>query len=67
MKKLLKQKNGLAMPQDEPDIADLINKLQQQLNAMERKLDTLINQSPKKSFEKSTGSSCLSRFKLQAG
>ena len=53
MKKRFKRKSLLATPQDEPDVAGLINKMQQQLSAMERKLDILISQSSKRPFEKS--------------
>ncbi|MFH1778197.1 MAG: CxxC-x17-CxxC domain-containing protein [Candidatus Omnitrophota bacterium] len=53
MKKHLKHKSLLAVPQDEPELAGGINKMQQQLTAMEKKLDILISQSSKKSFDKS--------------
>ena len=53
MKKSFKRKSLLAAPQDEPGVASLINKVQQQLSAMEKKLDTLISQSSKMPFEKS--------------
>jgi len=51
MKKHFKRKSLLAAPQDEPGTAGLINKLQRQLNAMEKKLDILISQSSKRPFE----------------
>ena len=53
MKKRFKRKSLLAAPQDEPGVADTINKMQQQLNAVEKKLDILISQSSKRPFEKS--------------
>ena len=53
MKKRFKRKSLLAAPQDEPDVADIINKMQQLLSAMEKKLDILIGQSSKRPFEKS--------------
>ena len=53
MKKGFKRKSLLVSSQDEPGVTDLINKLQQQLNAMEKKLDILISQPSKRPFEKS--------------
>jgi len=53
VKKRFKHKNLSGAPQDEPGVAGLINKVQQQLSAMERKLDILISQSSKRPFEKS--------------
>ena len=53
MKKRFKHISSSVTPQDEPDAIDLINKLQQQLSAMEKKLDILISQSSKMPFEKS--------------
>ena len=50
MEKRVKRKSSSAAPQDEPGVADLINKMQQQLNAVEKKLDILIDQSSKKPF-----------------
>jgi CxxC-x17-CxxC domain-containing protein len=48
MKKHFKSKS-FSPPQDEEGtIADLINKMQQQLNFLEKKIDTLIGQSPEK-------------------
>ncbi|MFH1479282.1 MAG: CxxC-x17-CxxC domain-containing protein [Candidatus Omnitrophota bacterium] len=53
MKKSLKRKSLVTAPQpDEPSVADLINKLQQQLSDVVKKLDILISQSEKKPFEK---------------
>ncbi len=53
MKKRSKHKSVVTAPRDEPGVADTINKMQQQLSAMEKKLDILIGQSSKKPFEKS--------------
>jgi len=53
LKKNLKRKKLVVEPQNKLDISDLISKMQQQLNAMEEKLDTLISQSSKRPFEKS--------------
>ena len=53
MKKNFKRKSLLPAPQDEQDIAGLINKIQRQLSAIETKLDSLIGQSSKRPFEKS--------------
>ena len=53
MKKRFKRKSLLVAPQDEQGTAGLINKMQQQLSAMEKKLDILISQSSKRPFEKS--------------
>ena len=53
MKKNFKRKSLSVRQQDEPGVTDLINKVQQQLSAMEKKLDILINQPSKRPFEKS--------------
>lgn len=53
MEKRLKRKSLLVAPQDEPGVAGFINKVQQQLSAIEKKLDILISQSSKRPFEKS--------------
>ena len=53
MEKRSKRKSSVAAPQNEPGVASLIDKMQQQLNAMEKKLDILIDQSSKRPFEKS--------------
>lgn len=53
MKERFKRKSLLVTPQDKPGVAGLINKVQQQLSAMEKKLDILISQSSKRPFEKS--------------
>ncbi|MDP6685325.1 MAG: hypothetical protein QGI05_00055, partial [Candidatus Omnitrophota bacterium] len=53
MKKRFKRKSLLGAPQNEPGVAEIINKMQQQLSAMEKKLDILIGQSSKRPFEKS--------------
>jgi len=53
MKKDTKHKDLTEVLQDESSVADLINKMQQQLSIIEVKLDALINQSQKRPFEKS--------------
>ena len=62
MKKGFKRKSVLVAPQDEPGVADLINKVQQQLSVMEKKLDILISQSSKRPFEKSYSQQPSRRF-----
>ncbi|MFC1666525.1 CxxC-x17-CxxC domain-containing protein [Candidatus Omnitrophota bacterium] len=62
MKKRFKHKSLLVAPQDEPGVADCINKVQQQLSAMEKKLDILISQSSKRPFEKSYSQKPSQRF-----
>ncbi len=56
MKKPLKHKSSLASPQvesdmAEPNIAVLINQMQQQLGFLEKKIDTLISQSSERPFK----------------
>ena len=57
MKKHFKHKDFAGAPQDEPATDGLMNKVHQQLNEIERKLDVLINQSskPSQSFSPSYG------------
>lgn len=43
-------KKNLKIEQDMPNIAELIIKMQQQLSFLEKKIDTLIGQTPEKSF-----------------
>ncbi len=62
MKKRFKRKSLLVAPQDEPGVSGLINKVQQQLSAMEKKLDILISQSSKRPFEKSYSQKPFQRF-----
>ena len=62
MKKHSKHKSLLVAPQDEPGVSGLINKVQQQLSAMEKKLDILISQSSKRPFEKSYSQKPSQRF-----
>ncbi len=52
MKKYFKRKKSSSASQDGPIIADLMNKVQQQMSAVEKKLDILISQSSKRPFEK---------------
>jgi len=67
VKKRFKRKGLLVAPQDEPGVADLINKVQQQLSAMEKKLDSLISQSSKRPFEKSYSQKPSRRFNHSHG
>jgi len=62
VKKRFKRKNSLDEPQDDPGVAGLINKVQEQLSAMERKLDILISQSSKRPFEKNYSQKPFRRF-----
>ena len=63
MKKRFKRKSLLvAAAQDEPGVTGLISKVQQQLSAMEKKLDILISQSSKRPFEKSYSQKPFRRF-----
>ena len=61
MKKHVKRKSSLVAPQ-ESDVTGLINKLQQQVSAIEKKLDILISQSSKRPFEKSYSQKPSRRF-----
>ena len=51
MKKHESRKGRPAQPDTGPDLAGLINKVQQQLIVLEKKLDTLIEQSSKRPYE----------------
>ena len=62
MEKRLKRKSLLVAPQGESGVAGLINKVQQQLSVMEKKLDILISQSSKRPFEKSYSQKPSQRF-----
>lgn len=57
-----KGKSFFGAPQDEPDLAGFISKVQQQLSTMEKKLDILIGQSSKRPFEKSYSQRPPQRF-----
>jgi len=62
MKKHFKDKSPSDPPQVEQDIAVLINKMQQQLVFLEKKIDTLISQSSKRPFEGKHFSKPFQRF-----
>ena len=62
MKKPFKRKSLLTAPEDKPGVAGLINKVLQQLSAMEKKLDILISPSSKRPFEKSYSQKPSRRF-----
>lgn len=62
MKKQSKKKS-ISVPQSaQPDIADLILKVQQQISFLEKKIDTLINQAPSKPFERKDHHESFQRF-----
>jgi len=48
MKKIIKRKNSSALQQDKQDMAVAINKMQEQLASLEKKMDILILRSPEK-------------------
>ena len=62
MKKRFKRKSLSDAPHDGRGLVGLINKVQQQLSAMEKKLDILISQSSKRPFEKSYSQKPFRRF-----
>ncbi len=62
VEKRLKRKSLLVAPQGESGVAGLINKVQQQLSVMEKKLDILISQFSKRPFEKSYSQKPSQRF-----
>jgi CxxC-x17-CxxC domain-containing protein len=62
VKKRFGRKNLLDASQDEPGVAGLINKVQQQLSAIENKLDILISGSSKRPFEKNYSQQPSRRF-----
>ena len=62
MKKIIKRKSSLVPQEDKPDIAVLINKMQEQLVFLEKKIDTLISQSSKKPAEEKHFSKPFQRF-----
>ena len=51
MKKIIKRKSSSVPEQDEQDIAALINKMQEQLVSLEKKIDTLISRPSEKPAE----------------
>ncbi len=62
MKKILKRKSISVEPQVEPNIAALIDKMQQQLILLEKKIDTLISQSSERPSGGSNYSKPFRRF-----
>ncbi len=62
MKKIIKRKSSLIPQQDEQDITALINKMQEQLVSLEKKIDTLVSQSSKKPAEEKHFSKPFQRF-----
>lgn len=51
MKKIFKRKRALVPAPAEVDIAGLMDKIQQQLDSLEKKVDTLISQSSERPFK----------------
>jgi len=62
MKKQPKEKSSFAPPEVQSDIADLIVKMQQQLNVLEKKIDTLVGRSPEKPPERQYSPKPFQRF-----
>jgi CxxC-x17-CxxC domain-containing protein len=62
MKKIFKRKIPVAEPQVEPDIAASIDKMQQQLVNLEKKIDALISQSSERPFERKDQARPFQRF-----
>ena len=62
MKKIIKRKSSSVPQQDEQDMAALINKMQEQLVSLEKKIDTLISQPSKKPAEEKHFSKPFQRF-----
>jgi len=62
MKKIIKRKSSSVPQQDEQDMAALINKMQEQLVSLEKKIDTLVSQSSKKPAEEKHFSKPFQRF-----
>ena len=62
MKKIFKRKSVSVEPQVEPNIADRIDKMQQQLTFLEKKIDILISQSSERPSGRSNYSKPFQRF-----
>jgi len=62
MKKNLKRKSFSVPEEDEQNVAALINRMQEQLVSLEKKIDTLISQSSKKPSEEKHFSKPFQRF-----
>ena len=62
MKKIFKRKSVSVEPQVEPNVAALIDKMQQQLTSLEKKIDTLISQSSERPSGGSNYSKPFQRF-----
>jgi len=62
MKKIIKRKSSSVPQQDEQDMAVLINKMQEQLVSLEKKIDTLIIQFSKRPAEEKHFSKPFQRF-----
>ena len=62
MKKIFKRKSSLVSQQDEQDIVALINKMQEQLVSLGKKIDTLVSQFSKRPYEEKHFSKPFQRF-----
>ena len=62
MKKIIKHKSSSIPQEDRPDITVLINKMQEQLVSLEKKIDTLISRPSEKPAEKKHFSKSFQRF-----
>ena len=62
MKKILKPKSSLVPQQDEQDMATLINKMQEQLVSLEKKIDILISRPSERPSEERHFSKSFQRF-----
>lgn len=62
MKKLFKRKDSSVSEQGEQDIAGMINKIQEQLVSLERKIDSLVSKSSTRPSEKKDFSKHFQRF-----
>ncbi|TAN59585.1 hypothetical protein EPN16_06845 [bacterium] len=62
MKKIFKRKSVSVEPRDKPNIEALVDKIQQQLIILEKKIDTLISQSSERPSGRSNYSKPFQRF-----
>jgi len=62
MKKIIKHKKSSALQQDKQDMTTAINKMQEQLASLEKKMDILILRSPEKSSGEKHFSKPFQRF-----
>jgi len=62
MRKIFKRKSSLMSPEVESDVAVQVNKMQEQLVLLEKKIDILISQSSERPFERKHFSKPYQRF-----